>query len=378
MNYTEVISNVIVPQGRRYDVVVVSKLQISAPKLGISKAYEQMIKSFLSEGLKVCLVTEGESLAFIDLGDNYTIVTVPASKQRVRSLVRMRIPHPISFWLSEISDYVSLGNNVIAPIIGMQTAIFRTPKQGEQRYFSTLHTPYSWITPQGCVYLFIQKKTLQLSDFSVANSKTIINKLRLHKAINVNTIPHSILFEEVRISNKSSFASSYIWIGALSIRKGVDRLILLLLLNRKKSKIRIVWSHSRFDFFWKLLLNKFSKFGWCELEHDLTEDQLNTALQNSSCLLSTTRFESFGLTIIEAATMGTGVIGIRAPGVTETLPEDTGGALYFKSTRKLSQFLSGHFQDSYFEALGMEASRYVREAYDSRKISRLWSQLIAK
>jgi glycosyltransferase involved in cell wall biosynthesis len=95
-------------------------------------------------------------------------------------------------------------------------------------------------------------------------------------------------------------------------------------------------------------------------------------------LVSTTRFESFGLTLVEAARTQTGIVGMRAPGVTETLPESSGGAVYFKSLRGLSRYL--HFESNLeqFENLGKNAANYVEKTYDFDKISMIWRQVLLK
>ena len=112
--------------------------------------------------------------------------------------------------------------------------------------------------------------------------------------------------------------------------------------------------------------------------NDLTEAELSMIFSNSSCLVSTTRFESFGLTIIEAARLKTGVIGIRAPGVTETLPEPTAGAIYLTNIIKVSRYLKIDSNKVDFVKLGKNAANYVEKTYDFERISKLWKQVLSK
>ena len=360
---------------KQFDVVVISKYQISAPWLGVSKAYDQMIKSMNSQGLKVCLVTEGEMLSSNVVSPLLTVKRVPATRKKINSLVKMRTPHPVSFWLAEVTDYLPLAPVVIAPIVGIQTAIFSIPKKRSQTYIATLHTPYSKRTLLGCFFQLIQRNTLNYSDIEIANSKTIVVKLKLENSSTVKIIPHSIPSGKRSKTSKSIYKENPIWIGPFTYRKGIDRLVRLVFFTREKSKLKIVWSSSRFDLFWRLILNRFAKFGWCELLHNLTEDELNAILAKSSCLISTTRFESFGLTLIEAAQAKTGVVGIYAPGVTETMPESTGGAIYFSNISELSTYLQLKSSLNEFENLGKNAAKYVEAIYDFEKISNLWRQV---
>jgi glycosyltransferase involved in cell wall biosynthesis len=361
-----------------FDVVVVSRYQISAPWIGISKAYHQMIQSLNSNGLKVCLVSEGANLSSIDASPLLTIKQVPASRKKIKSLIQMGTFHPMSFWLSEVTDFLKYGSHVVAPIVGIQTAVFRIPKSGTQTYISTLHTPYSKKTPWGFMFQLIQRNTLIHSDIQIANSKTIVKSLKLESSNTIILIPHSIQLRKPAKLPKVQHRRNPIWIGQLTYRKGVDRLLLLVFLNRKNSRIKIVWSNSKFDFFSRRILNGFAKAGWCELAQNLTETELNNALANSSYLVSTTRFESFGMTIIEAAQAKTGVVGIWAPGVTETLPESTGGAIYFNNVRELAGFLESNSDIIEIDNLGTNAFNYVETTYDFDKISALWGSLFSK
>lgn len=370
--------NVLDGNSKLFDVVVFSKYQISAPRLGVSKAYDQMIQSMNSIGLKVCLVAEGETLSCTNVSPLLVIKRVPSSNNRVKSFLKVGIPHPVSFWLAEAKDSMNLGTFVVAPIVGMQTAIFRFPKDGNQIYISTLHTPYSRKTPWGFIYSLIQRDTLNYSDIEIANSNTIIEKLKIENAARVAIIPHSNPLGGAFDLSETPVKRNPVWVGTFTFRKGVDRLAILVFLNRKNTKLRIVYSRSKFDLFWRWVFNCFAKAGWCEIVNDLTEGELSMIFSNSSCLVSTTRFESFGLTIIEAARLKTGVIGIRAPGVTETLPEPTAGAIYLSNIIKVSRYLKIDSNKVDFVKLGKNAANYVEKTYDFERISKLWKQVLSQ
>lgn len=361
-----------------FDVVVFSKYQISAPNLGVSKAYDQMIQSMNCMGLKVCLVTQGETNSYTNVSPLLAVKRVPSSNKRFKSLLKVGIPHPVSFWLSEAIDSMHLGTSVVAPIIGMQTAIFRFPKNGDQKYISTLHTPYSTKTPWGFIYSSIQRSTLKYSDIQIANSYTIIEKLNIGSAERVAVIPHANPLGSAVALCERPMKKNPVWVGTFTSRKGVDRLAILVVLNRKNTKIRIVWSKSKFDLIWRWIFNCFAKAGWCEILNNLTEAELSTLYTNSSCLVSTTRFESFGLTIVEAARLKTAVLGIRAPGITETVPESSGGAIYLNNVIGVSRYLQKEFNLEEFEKFGKNAANYVERTYDFVSISKLWNQVLSK
>jgi glycosyltransferase involved in cell wall biosynthesis len=225
-----------------FDVVVISRFQIKAPNLGVSKAYDQMISSLNSMGLSVCLVVEGQQITSQRVSSLLTLITVPASKKKVKAIWTMGIPHPVSMWLVEVQQYLQFGKIVIAPIVGMQSSVFKTRKTSKQFYVSTLHTPYSRNTLPGLVYFRIQMKSLELTDVNIANSTTVVNKLGIKWNNKIAIIPHSIGIRRQEFSQIALNKKTPMWIGALTYRKGVDRLIRLIILSRGKQKFRVVWS----------------------------------------------------------------------------------------------------------------------------------------
>lgn len=359
-----------------FDVIVVSRFQISAPNLGVSKAYSQLIKSLTELNLRVCVITEGKSFNVIDLSPLLSIKVLPPSKRRLDSIINLRMPHPGAVWLSEVKRCLSSGALVIAPIVGMQTVVFNGEKGDYQRYIATLHTPYSKHSPIGFLYFWIQKRSLKFADLIVANSHTILKKFELEESKTVVVIPHPYMSEVIPAQKDISTSSSPIWIGALSYRKGVDRLVRLILLTRSRTKIRIVWSKSKFDFLWIAVLRSFEYLGWCQLDHDLSEVELRNKISDAYCLISTSRFESFGLTLIEAARENTGVIGVIAPGIVETLPEHSGGAVYFKKVKDVATTLKAELNLEKYKLLGVNASNYVEEKYRPVRILELWRENI--
>ncbi len=358
-----------------FDVIVVSKFQISAPHLGVSKAYSQLIESLTKLNLRVCIITEGKFFSVIELNPHLSIKVIPPSKRRIASMINLRLPHPGAAWLSEAKKHLGSGSFVVAPIVGMQTVIFKGEKRNFQRYFATLHTPYSMRSPLGILFFYIQKRSLKFADLVVANSQTILKKLKLDESQAV-VIPHPYISEVLPFKKDLNTLSTPIWIGSLTYRKGVDRLTLLMLLTRGRAKIRVVWSKSRFDFLWIPALKFFEYLGWCQLEHELSEIELRKRISEAYCLVSTSRFESFGLTLIEAARENTGVIGVSAPGIVETLPENSGGALYFSNILKLASILKVTLNLEKYNLLGVNASKYVEEKYSPLRIMEIWKEII--
>jgi glycosyltransferase involved in cell wall biosynthesis len=291
-------------------------------------------------------------------------------------MLKTGIPHPSVSWLAKAKTYIECGDFILAPIIGLQTSVFSGKKSPNKKYVALLFTPYSKWFPHSFLFALLQRSSLKKADIIVGNSATIIRKFGLSDSKKVILIPH--LFEHIESQTTSNFGydNSFIWIGALSFRKGADRLISLIFGVRGSRKIKVIWTATKSSFLWLPLLKFFEKLDWCELLTNLDDDDLKSLMKTTSALLSTTRFESFGMTILEAASFGKGVVGLSAPGITETLPEESGGALYFNSILKLSNYIKNESNLRDLEILGSKAQNFASKKYSLGNLQKLWAEAL--
>jgi hypothetical protein len=84
------------------------------------------------------------------------------------------------------------------------------------------------------------------------------------------------------------------------------------------------------------------------------------------------------MTLVEAASHGRGTIGIRAPGVSETLPESSNAAVYFERVREMLNYVQSSSFEERVLILGSNAESYTNLKYNKETISRLWNNLIDK
>jgi glycosyltransferase involved in cell wall biosynthesis len=99
--------------------------------------------------------------------------------------------------------------------------------------------------------------------------------------------------------------------------------------------------------------------GKIELYSDIDEARLDLLMRNAEALIMTSRFESFGLVVLEAATFSTGTIFVGPPEITEVLPETSGGSRFFANTRALTEFLNHEPPLVDFKVLGAKANEYT-------------------
>ena len=360
-----------------YDVILISRHHLLKPYLGITRAVDQISSILLQLGLTVCILAEGKSETIIDSNSRLTIISIPSQGLSPASMMQLGVPHPISGWLTKLAGYLPLGKLVICPVVGLQSMIFK--KTEDLGFFKviTLYTPYSRYSVLGALYFSLQRNSLKSADLVIGNSKTILNKFKTKESDTVRVIPNLSSLTPCLSGEKREFQSDLVWIGALTYRKGVDRLLHFLIKNRGRNSVLVVWSEGRFHLVPLFIISLLERFGWCELRNNVSDKDLSIILGNIKVLLSTTRFESFGMTLVEAASHGKGTIGIKAPGIDETLPESSKGALYFKKVSHIINFL----RDSDFESvaidLGRNAMSFGESKYSQSTISSLWKDAIA-
>ena len=359
------------------DVFLISKDQKNLPFLGISKSILELTEVLRSLNLKVCLVTEGSHFQVDELKKDLIQVCIPRSNKLFQAMWNLKLPHPTAAWIVNILKYVEISGIVIAPVVGLQSAVCRQLSPLEVKRLITLHTPYSQSTPIQALFKRVQRSSLNYADVIVANSKTILSKFESTNLVKVALIPHYVKSVKTRgyIHENKEEIQQFVWIGALTYRKGADRLINLIGRNRGKNQIHVVWANAKFSLLYKICLKIMSSFGFVRLHTSLTEEELVNLIQDSSAIISTSRFESFGMTIVEAGLQGKGLIAITAPGVTETLPTQNTGATYFKKISELNAFIIST-QNSQLLMLGKESQAYCETNYGLEEISHKWKELI--
>ena len=361
-----------------YDVILISRQHLTDPHLGISRAIEQVSEIFLKMGLSVCLIVEGETGILKSDATALTIRKIPPQRISLKSMLVMRIPHPVSSWLLLSREYIQQGKIVISPVVGLQSMIFKDKSKVNNIQVITLFTPYSNYSLLGLLYFRMQKKSLKNAHVVIANSRTILRKFTIAELESVIVIPNLNSLTTKLNSKNQTKEHDLVWIGALTFRKGIDRLLYLLVRNQGKKSIMVIWSKGKFASLYLPLFRILEKRKWCELRTNITDNQLSEILSQSRMLLSTSRFESFGMTLIEAASLGVGTLGIVAPGIVETLPESSEGALYFHKLSELANYLKNGNLDDMSLILGKRAQEFVKTRYSESAVSNYWRAIISK
>lgn len=352
-------------------MAILSRHLKSNPYTGISVYTVNLANLLVDIGYSVTIFSEPSSMPLDENPHDFEIVEIPIATNLIKSMFEMRTPHPVARWLSQVSRPLEDYSVVIAPIVGLQSMIFRSRLNGTK--ILTLHTPYPRTTPLGVLYRYLQSKSIWYSDNVIANSKTIVGKFKVSGIEKVVYVPH----EATLIVNRQGFPleQRWLWVGALSFRKGIDRLFLILLKNRKNN-IDVVYSTTRSSYLLELILKYLEIIGFCTIHKQIKSDALNKLYNSSFALISTSRFESFGLTLVEAAARSRGTIGINSKGVTETMPNGE-GAVWVNGFSALVRELKSHSNSrKFWENLGRVANGYVSVHYSNRRIAAILKELI--
>jgi glycosyltransferase involved in cell wall biosynthesis len=361
-----------------FDVILISRHHLSKTYLGISRAVDQVSDILLTMGLSVCILAEGETGTISNKATALTIITVPSQRIKLKSMFVMGIPHPVAAWLLLSREYLDLAKIVISPVVGLQSLIFKKSGVSGNTKIITLFTPYSKYSLLGLLYFRLQKKSLENAEIVIGNSRTILQKFSVKESDGVFVIPNlnSIPIEFKEKNQNKEY--DLVWIGTLTFRKGIDRLLYLLVRNKGRKSIQVIWSKGRFSAFFLFVLRAFEKRNWCNLISNIPDSQFSEILSKSKILLSTTRFESFGMTLVEAASLGVGTVGISAPGIVETITESSKGALYFQKLSELANYLKNDDLEEMSLNLGKNAQEFVKTRYSESAVSNYWRTIISK
>ena len=358
------------------DVCIIARHQKNKPNLGISRSIQGLIDVLNSLNLKVCIITEGSMIEVLVINEGLIELSVPKEEGLVKAMWKVKVPHPIAAWNLSLENELEFSGPVIAPIVSLQSSVFGRPFMRHAIKIVTLHSPYSQKNPLGALYFYLQRKSLYPADLTVANSNTIAKKFNLEKSQYLIEIPHFICGtrELNGVTKRENDCLQFVWIGSLSFRKGIDRLIRLIVLNNKRTSIHVVWTGTKFSYIYEFILKFLNFVGLTTLHTNLNQTQLDEIILNSDGFLSTSRFESFGMAIVEAGLNGKALIGIPAPGVTETLPVSSGGAIYFKKISELNRFIH-RIEVEELSRRGQLASKFCQNKYGLEKVSKKWSQV---
>jgi glycosyltransferase involved in cell wall biosynthesis len=360
------------------DVYVIARHQKMKPHLGISRCIEELVEVLQYLNLKVCVVSEGLDVEVVHIGDKLVQISLPKNRGVLMAMWRLRLPHPIAAWLQRLEDNLDFSGRIIVPVVSLQSFMCTRLSTSSAKKIVTLHSPYSKLNPLGAVLFYLQKSSLNYADYIVANSATISEKFAILGDMKLNIIPHHVQTNSGAKIVRCDFqnhAMRFIWVGSLSYRKGIDRLIRLLLLNAKRNQIDVVWTKTRYSFLYVVCLKILSRIGWVKLHNNIEQCNLMNLIQNANGLVSTSRFESFGMVIVESALEKKALVGISAPGVIETLPASSGGAAYFKNVIEMNRFLKS-VEKSDLDLMGLSAYSYCKKKYGLQEISTMWKKLI--
>ena len=359
------------------DVFLVSRHQRTSPHLGISRSISELSTVLQYLNLKVCIISEGEDFEVRNSTSSLVELDIPKEPRILWSMWQLKLPHPVAAWIKNISLEFIDHAIIIVPVVGLQSYFLSMLTSPNLNKIATLHTPYSKSTPTGMLFFYLQKKTLRSADYIIANSNTICEKYETPASDRVWVIPHYVEAHESRLESSDSPRTGlrYLWIGALTLRKGADRLIRLIILGKRRVPIDVVWTRTRFSMPFELCLRFFNKLNWVNLHNRLSKRELDEIIEESSGLISTSRYESFGMTIVEAASHSKGLIAMYAPGIIETLPETSNGAMYFAKVSQLNKYLEDASVKE-LSVLGRNANEFYNTHYGLIPISLRWDQIL--
>lgn len=180
------------------------------------------------------------------------------------------------------------------------------------------------------------------SDVVIANSSSIVEEIENHypkiEFKNLSIVPHGI---RGPVDNRNEWGSdmekTVLFVGRIENRKGLDILLraILLLPDQIRFTLRIagatVASDVNYVDYISSLLDEVRKKPGVKVEElgYVNDDRLDKIYRDAYVVVIPSRYESFGLVVIEAMSYGSPVIAARVGGMKEIYADYEGG-LYFE------------------------------------------------
>lgn len=290
----------------------------------------------------------------------YNVITIP--------LIKERIPKIFSWFktISILMDYQIIYN--LDPSISTNLLLLLFSKLSHKKYVFGMHSEALRDTPlfknvwRG-IALKLYKRFRNFILLSIPNihvltaeDQTILKNLGY--AGNIFYIPHFIYFkisvDKIKFNSKKFIV---LFVGRLSVyHKGIDLLTTIInttLQKNNKIQFHIVGSGSEGNQLLTRLVKEFPKnVRWLKF---VSDNRLVAEYNKSNLFIFTSRYETFGLSLLEAQTYGLPVIAFKAKGPSEILK------VWYQGTI-INPYFIDNFSDEilkFYESWKTDKSKYL-------------------
>ncbi len=352
-----------------FDVILICRDYLTNRNSGISRHYSDLFKGLKASGLNPLVICEYRT-GFWRLEG----VDIKAITPVKHGPVDESLPSIPRLWVNSVFKEVYGFPNIplIVPIVGAQNVLCSYLKS-EHKAIVTLHSPYSMSNKNSREFKLglAQREALQDAKLIIGNSNSITDYLCGSLKNSKIIVKHGFDVPKIPIVKNNTI----VWVGFPSKRKGISDLIRIISTWDVPFQLHVVCQRNLFSPSYIRLLAVAMRKG-VKLESDVSDEKLYLLLSQARAILSTSNFESFGLTVVEAANYSTPLIGLRCVGLEETIPLEK-GATFFDQIDELMDYLRGVKLEALL-ANGEKSRKYVRENYSLSNMTKEYVKILLK
>jgi glycosyltransferase involved in cell wall biosynthesis len=276
------------------------------------------------------------------------------------------VPAIVRTWVNAVFKVVENYPSVpiMIPIVGAQN-ILSSHLSKNYKTIVTLHSPYSLRKANSRNFRLgvAQRRALDSAKMVVGNSNSINLELLDYLPKSREVIKHGVMVPKLYVDKKDSA----VWVGFPSDRKGIKELISVAKKWNNPFQLQVICQKKLLNLHY-LQLCLLNLRGKITLRSNISDESLYLLLSESRVILSTSKFESFGLAVVEAAKYATPLIGLNCAGLEETIPPGN-GATYFSSIEEILKYLQEVSIDTLNEN-GQKSKSYVDQNYNVDRMVR--------
>jgi glycogen synthase len=354
------------PIGRRRRFCFATREYPPGPVGGIGRYVHQLARAIAAQGHDVHVLAQDASGHTIDFEEGVWVHRIPDLPADSPALADGTRP-PAAIWaraaavLAEV-DRIAARRHVdvvVAPIWDAEGIAVLEDRR--HLLVTSLHTPFAlWLQSErdraadpvfmsefGRPLLAVERRLLDASRGILANSRAIMEEVAaaygvaVAESARVVVVPHGLEdWASLPSTPPPEIAEGMLrllFVGRLELRKGIDVLLRVarrLLRSQPNLHLDLVGDDSITgpdDLTWRESFEadpETAPFRACVTFHGkVSEEALRGFYRSCDIFVAPSRFESFGLTLLEAMTFGKPVVGCRAGGMVEVVADGVSGLL---------------------------------------------------
>ncbi|MDO8740205.1 MAG: glycosyltransferase family 4 protein [Candidatus Woesearchaeota archaeon] len=321
-------------------ICIVMYDKISDIQAGAGRHIFNLVNALKSTKDDVIVIHRDEKFSDKKIGKNMRLISLPiAGKGALKVLefqfkanrfIRENIPEDYAINFSETSGFIYLFNKKHKTV----TTYHHSHLEELKIFFrNAVHAPFKLILQLPYFFSHLEQRScLRKSDYIIVDCETIKKDLVKSGIVNKKIkVINCTMKNENKIIKKDDKNLRLLFVGHLEPRKGVD-ILLNAMLKLRNVPLDIVGQGYMKGYYEKFI--KKNKLNNCAMHGFVSEKEKEDLYKKASIFICPSRYEGFGLVILEAVNKGCAVLALDIPILRELFSE---GVMLFKDADDLAE-----------------------------------------